>query len=308
MLVQEWPYEIGETVLRRSIHEKLGGQWQSGIVTPRLTTDILVFTDPEAGAAYGYDRFEGQREDGTYSYTGQGQEGNQVFRLGNKALSEAAEHGRVIRLFRTRGTMATYVGEFTTADPPYSIQRIPDVTGAVREGIVFNLLPIRADMRPLPAYGGVRQTGLLELDWVAPPLSDIEIEVGAAKARHESMKISREEFRLQAIFGNWLHDQGLRPKRLQLPADGVILEPDFYVPAPKNWIVEAKRSPSRNYVRSAIGQVLDYVEVASQHGTYASPAILLPGRPSDSLQRLLQRHKITLIVNAGENDFEIIEC
>ncbi len=306
MLDQTWPYEIGQTVRRRAIHELFGGQRQSGIVTPASTTDIFVFTDPESGAAYGYDKFEGQREDGTYSYTGQGQTGDQVFKSGNKAIRDATLHGRTIRLFRTKGIYATYVGEFTTADPSYLIQRIPDKSGEERDGIVFNLLPIRADMRSLPAYGSDRPESPSEHDWVEPPSSDIELELEMDAFGQQTKNISREEFRLQASFGNWLRRQNLNPKRLRLPADEVTLEPDFYIPNPTRWIVEAKRSPSRRYVREAIGQVLDYTYVASHHGVNAQPAILLPGHPSDFVKDLLRELGIILIVPSGEGDFEVI--
>lgn len=121
-----WVLEPGDTVRRRSVHEAYGGQEQGGISTPRSVPEILIFTDPDAGAQFGYDRFEGLREDGSYAYTGEGQYGPQVFARGNRALREAAREGKSIRLFRTSGTSATYVGKFTTGTPTYTIETIPD--------------------------------------------------------------------------------------------------------------------------------------------------------------------------------------
>ncbi len=77
-----WALEIGDVVRRRAIHEAYGGQQQGGISTPRATSDVLIFTDPEAGARYGYDEFEGLREDGSYAYTGEGQRGHQLHGAG----------------------------------------------------------------------------------------------------------------------------------------------------------------------------------------------------------------------------------
>lgn len=61
-----------------------------GISTPRSIKEILIFTDPEAGVRYGYDKFEGLSEDGSYAYTGEGQPGDQVFLRGNKPLHDSA--------------------------------------------------------------------------------------------------------------------------------------------------------------------------------------------------------------------------
>lgn len=85
----DWPFEIGNTLPRKQVHAKVGGQEQQGIVTPRGWPDVLVFTDPVKGKRFGYDRFEGLRADGCYSYTGAGRQGDQVFLRGNKWLRDA---------------------------------------------------------------------------------------------------------------------------------------------------------------------------------------------------------------------------
>ena len=123
----DWVLEVGDVVTRRTVHAAYGGQEQSGIVTPRSIRDILIFTDPISSVRYGYDKFEGLDEDGSYWYTGQGQRGEQTFRLGNLALRDAAAGGRTIRLFRTAGTAATYVGAFTNGAPTFRFETIPDV-------------------------------------------------------------------------------------------------------------------------------------------------------------------------------------
>src|SRR5699024_9606444 len=141
----------GDEVRRRAVHRMYGGQQQGGISTPRSIDDVLIFTDPESGEEFGYDKHEGLREDGNYSYTGEGQVGDQsIDKRGNAALVRAAENGNFIRLFRTRGVYATYVGAFTLGSPAYWEKRIPDRDGAMRRGYVFNLEPIDADTAQLP--------------------------------------------------------------------------------------------------------------------------------------------------------------
>ncbi|MCJ1708531.1 hypothetical protein [Microbacterium sp. VKM Ac-2923] len=303
----DWLLEPGDTVRRRSMHDAYGGQQQGGISTPRGQNDIFIFTDPESGARYGYDKFEGLREDGSYSYTGEGQYGPQEFVRGNRALRDCAKDGKTIRLFRTHGTSATYVGAFTTGTPTYEIETIPDASGNPRAGIIFNLLPTVARVELLPAYGGgLGPEALIDYSaaprsWTPPEYDDVV--VAAADTAPGDRLVSRIEFELQAAFGEWLRTQGLSPRRLPLRAGSALIEPDMFVPE-RNWIVEAKKSIARGHVRTAIGQVLDYAHVARKAGLDATPVILLPGLPEDDLRELMHTVGITLIWRI-EDGFEV---
>lgn len=303
-----WLIALGETRPRREIHGLYGGQDQGGISTPEGSRNVLVFTDPLAGKKFGYDRYEGLREDGSFAYTGQGQEGDQTFQRGNKALRDVAANGSTVRLFRIRGTLATYVGAFTTGFPTFHPETIPDKHGEPRNGIIFNLVPIQAQTELLPAFGG-------ELDelpssygsmpeprsWSPPEYSDVVVP-GIDGQTREDRVVSRVEFRLQNAFGRWMHDRGDRPSRLRLRAGATVIEPDFFFEK-RGWIVEAKQSTARGYVREAVGQVLDYVNVAERSGLSAVPAVLLPGKPEKDLQGLLAKHGIVLAAQT-ERGFE----
>ena len=118
--------------------------------------------------------------------------------------------------------------------------------------------------------------------------------------------MSRVEFELQKDFGQWLLAGAHEPKRLRLPAGKSSIEPDLYVPS-KAWIVEAKRSSGRAYVRTAVGQVLDYVHIAAGQGIDATPVILLPGRPERDLVELISQLGITLAFRTS-GDFVILEA
>ncbi len=304
---RSWTLEPGDTVRRRAIHEAYGGQQQGGISTPRSLPDVLVFTDPKSGARYGYDAFEGLRGDGTYAYTGEGQHGQQTFVRGNRALRDSAEDGKTIRLFTTAGVYATYVGSFALADPPFALQTIPDVDGVPREGIIFNLAPLDADVKLLPSYGGPLEKAegaLMDYAafprvWSPPDYSDVILPGSSAQMDAGERVVSRVEFELQAAFGSWLIESGTPPQRLPLRTENVIIEPDFHVPD-RGWVVEAKKSSARGYVRAAIGQVLDYVYVARKAGMTATPVILLPGKPVADLVELMGELRITLVVRSDE--------
>ncbi|QCR18579.1 hypothetical protein [Agrococcus sp. SGAir0287] len=301
---REWVLQVGDAVRRRELHYAYGGQRQGGISTPRGIRDILIFTDPVAGARYGYDKFEGLREDGSYSYTGEGQYGDQPFVRGNLAIRDSARNGRTIRMFTTRGVTATYVGAFTTGDPTYRIEEIPDLDGRPREGIIFNLVPLDARSELLPSYGGVAPAEVSVLDWTPPEASDVVISQDEPQHYGERV-VSRVEFQLQADFGRWLTRAGTLPSRLRLPVESGVIEPDLYVES-RGWVVEAKKSTARAYVRQAIGQVLDYVHSARALGLEASPVILLPSRPSADLTSLIASVGIKLAYRDAES-FEVRE-
>lgn len=293
-LEKEWPLEIGDVVRRRALHATFGGQQQGGIVTPKSIPDIIVITDTASGAKHGYDVFEGLQEDGSFAYTGEGQHGPQELTRGNRALAESAQKSRPIRLFTKQGVYITYVGEFATAERAYRFEVIPDSDGELRRGIIFSLVPVDASVESLrsepPASASMS-------DWVAPNVSDYALPgVSSPEAR----SASRIEFELQADFGAWLGANGRKPNRLRLPSAGVTIEPDMYV-AETGWVIEAKMSPARQYVRTAIGQVLDYVNVARATGLPATPMILLPSAPVDDLMGLLSQLEIAVAVRDGSS-------
>lgn len=300
-----WTLEPGDRVRRQEIHAAYKGSEQNGIVTLKTRSDILVFTSVASGSQFGYHVLEGLREDGSFSYTGEGQRGDQVFHRGNRALRDSGPDGRPIRLFLKDGTSAIYVGEFATGNPTCSIDVIPDADGNPRKGIIFNLVPVNADTTLLfPRSVVASQTVAQVSPWTPPDKSDV-IVVNEAPQLPGGRVVSRVEFALQSSFGEWIRTSGSLPERLTLTSDGTTIQPDLYV-ASRGWIVEAKKSSGREYVRSAIGQVLDYVHVAERANIVASPVILLPGRPTADVVALLARLGIILATPADDG-FELLE-
>lgn len=125
---------------RADLLRHFGGQQQGGIVTPRAAQVVLLFSSP-SGLSYGYhDTFQ---EDGTYWYTGEGQRGEMTMTRGNLAILEHEQRGRVLELFEQvhRGHVR-YQGQARYLRHHHEPR--PDVTGAMRSAIVFELelLPI----------------------------------------------------------------------------------------------------------------------------------------------------------------------
>lgn len=290
----DWTTKVGKVMTRRAVHALYGGQQQQGISTPANSTDILVFMDPAKGAKYGYDLYEGAREDGIYAYTGEGRLGDQSLTRGNLALLNSVQLGKTIRLFRTDKTLATYVGAFTLDDPPYFWQAIPDESGAIREGIIFNLAPIEAETDRLPPVGREQVIRIETSEW-KPPLFDpyaLNPSPGIGQVA------SRIEFELQAAFGSWLRSKGHDLRRLRIPIGGNFVEPDLF-DATTSELFEAKKSAARKYVRTAIGQVLDYTHNAKLLKMEARPAILLPSKPAQDLLALCVSLSISVYARDG---------
>jgi len=130
----------GHEYRREDIHRLFGGQRQAGIVTPRGSQVILLFSSP-SGSLYGYK--DGWSDDGRwYLYTGEGQYGDMTFTRGNRAILEHRKHNRTLHLFeRTRPGVYRYVGEME-CDGYELHPGVPDRSGRPRTVIVFRLRPV----------------------------------------------------------------------------------------------------------------------------------------------------------------------
>ncbi|SMH44570.1 hypothetical protein SAMN06295885_2392 [Rathayibacter oskolensis] len=294
---------VGATVRRASLLRAFGGRSQRGITVSSSASDIFAFTNPAEGASYGYDQHEGPRPDGSYAYTGEGPEGDQEFTHGNRLLRDAEDLGQTIRLFYAKGPRVTYLGAFTNGDPKYQYETISAGDKKPRQALIFNLVPVDADVSSLaiiPATGG---EGVRRYKWVEPESSDAFYATTGEAG--EVRSITRTEFLLQADFGAWLERSGTPPERIGLNVGVGFVSPDFYVPA-TTWIVEAKKSTARPFVRMAIGQVLDYANLARRNQLPAIPMILLPSRPEADLIELISSLGILLAVRS-EDGFAVVD-
>ncbi len=305
-----WDIPIGMSIGRRELHNRLGGgSWQDGITRVVKTNEMLVFTN-DGGGKHGYGVHEGLRSDGVFRYSGQGQDGDQTLTSNNKALADSEEIGRPIRVFRGQGTV-TYVGSFALADPPYTWEQFPNTGSSLeRDGLVFNLVAVEADTALLPKL--VAKEGgpsAWESATAAPPVTTTwhpldfsEYQVRRVDEGESARSVSRREFELQTRFGEWLRARGEDVQVLRLSEDGVTIVPDLYVPT-MGQVVEAKKSPARIYVRTAIGQALDYAAVARRIGLAVSPAVLLPSQPDASMVELCTAVGIVVWWQKDDGDF-----
>ena len=143
-------FVVGHDYIRqRDIHRKYGGSWQNGISSSALCPAIFVFTG-ESGEQYGYR--DGFDDAGVFSYSGEGQTGNMVFKAGNRSLRDHAKDGRAVYLFEAlgKGKPCRYLGEFVVAN--HAIASGPDRDGADRDIIVFHMMRVDS-IQDAPASG-----------------------------------------------------------------------------------------------------------------------------------------------------------
>jgi hypothetical protein len=299
--MSNWTIDIGRRVKRREIHSLFGGQRQGGISTPVNSRNILIFTDPKSGAKYGYDKHEGLREDGSYAYTGEGQVGDQSLLRGNKAIFESAQNGKTIRIFKVDDTFATYAGGFTLGEPAYEEKQALDINGDYRSVIVFNLIPINADLTLLPSYGGQQPEAKTTItSWFPPDWTSYSITQSAKS--EIPVQASRVEFELESAFGAWLINDGRIVRNLSIKLGSVSIFPDLFDET-TNTIFEAKKSASRGHVREAIGQVLDYQNNELLAGNARNCGLLLPGAPSKDLIVLCSKLDIEIYIPLDSDNF-----
>lgn len=139
---------------RTELHEQFGGQRQGGISTPASSPVVLVFTG-STGMQHGY---SDGLSDGVFCYFGEGQKGDMQWLRGNAAIRDHGKNGRDLLLFEMLSEPRSHVrflGIYACGS--WEFRDAPDTSGAMRRAIVFHLLPITQDDRPvgnaLPAAG-----------------------------------------------------------------------------------------------------------------------------------------------------------
>jgi hypothetical protein len=289
-----WEIREGDELTRREVHRGCGGQERGGISTPRSSSNILLFAT-KGGQQYGYR--DGLHSDGSFTYTGEGREGDQVFVRGNAALLHHRERKKTLRLFReTKESWVRYLGEyFLDGERPYQFEDAPDRNNTMRRVIVFRL-----------HRAGV-STGSVE----PPPLTvtDVDLDVHRAdtflvKDTKVIVEAERRESMLVQRYAKWLEGLGhvVKQRTMKGVEHAAPLRSDLY-DVTADELVEAKGSAARTYIRLAIGQILDY----SRYAHTKHRAILVPARPSEDMIDLLKVLRISCIYEQARGEFERVE-
>lgn len=285
-----WDIPVGAVLRRRELHDRFGGSRQSGIAPAPRVGSVFLFTG-SSGVSFGYN-YDGPQADGSYSYTGEGQVGDQMLTRGNRAIYE---NDRVLRLFEQAGRAEVrYVGEFRV-DPydPVTLANAPDSSGATRSVFVFRLWPADGTGAVKPEVDGS------EVQIV--PLEQNKTEAFVANPAEGPTAAERREAALVARYASWLAQRGqdTARHRVNLPGTRRALYTDLFNTA-TNEVVEAKGLANRDDVRLALGQILDY----ARYVTHEHRAVLLPARPAGDLVDLLISHGVSCIYETNKGTFE----
>jgi hypothetical protein len=301
-----WRLSPGDTLLRTEMQADYGGRVQGGMTTSRTSPNILLFAEPRVGERLGYfDGWEGSH----FHYTGKGRRGDQEITDMNRALLLHEERGLAIRLFRAERQRLTYLGQFTldTNQPVYRMDAPQIGTTRLRQVLVFKLVPrgriLREsrDDRHLPA--GLSENALeAVLEGAAPIVRVLAVEEhhathAVARRPLKPIVAERRELPIVRAFKAYLEARGSEVGALGVVPTGEANEifNDLYDKT-RGLLVEAKATGTRDAVRMALGQLLDY----GRFKPHAKRAILLPTRPRPDLEELLLLHGIHAVWREGD--------
>ena len=315
-----WEIEPGDFLGRSERSEIYGGGTQSGIEPSTTSGFIFLYSDPVKGLAFGYN-FDGWSEDDTiFYYTGEGQIGHHSLTGRNGSLLNHAANGQRLQLFVADGVETVgravrqrYIGEFRVdSDDPHRFAEAHDAVGDDRKVVVFRLRPVGPVLKRLrersdAPFSDVDQVASLPLEGLGQEdlVNDIEIEfMHAASSMHVSVerlqKVVRREALLVLEFRDYLKasDRILTRQKIRPVGQPSTLFTDAFEAATET-LYEAKSDSSRESVRMAIGQLIDY----SRYLPRARLAILLPSRPLDNVVELIAHAGMGLCFREVDGSF-----
>ncbi len=289
----------GETIKRTDLHDEFGGRRQGGIGTSAKTENIFLFSSA-AGQEFGYvDGWSADHE--VFYYTGEGQEGDQKLTQGNKAILDSISSGKSLHLFDGSKGVVTYIGEFSLDQKePYFLNDSTDVNSEIRQTIVFKLLP--TEKQQIAQNIGHTQVAPYNRS-VEPAQETISIESKHAESFTRPLSKESVGFRTEAQltedFTHYLMAQGINMadigrNKITVPQSFQTLYTDIYI-TPLKMLIEAKGTTTRESIRMALGQLLDYERFID----VKSMAILVPSRVPSDLVELLSNYNIQVIYKDG---------
>ncbi|KOV01945.1 hypothetical protein ADK91_21310 [Streptomyces sp. XY511] len=313
----------GLITTREEISAAFGCGTFQGIEPAAAAKKVFVYSDPSAGAEYGY-TFDGRAEDDEhgplYLYTGYGANGDQQLKSRNKSLRYHVEDGRELHLFVAHGKVPgsgtmrqRYIGQMTV-DPitPVEVRRGLGRDNQMRDALVFRLRPAAGTIPKWEAADALKPataTEVADVEVAKPTSGLIPAQTGVKDKNAEQhstaetfadipgglRKVVRREGVLMEAFKQHLLAAGHEVKTFQITLAGEVgaLTPDLY-DITDHVLYEAKGQTTRNNIRMAIGQLADYRRhVPKPDGLRV--AVLLPSEPSNDLKDLLAEQDIHLV-------------
>jgi len=251
----------------------------------------MFFTDPSTGHRHGY--YDGWDDEGLFNYCGEGQLGDQRLVQGNKAILRHVEEGRTLEGFLASGANVTYMGEFVLVDFYWS-EAHESASETLRQVVVFRLRPVREVPVELPTVPVTRADG--------PVVMTVSVEEQHTERAHvipdrEPYEIERREASLVLRYREHLRRQGHTVSRLRVvPAGEVVpLYSDLWDETTFD-LIEAKGAITREHLRMAVGQLLDYGRFVGAK----CRTVLVPSRPRADLLSYLAAAGVQVVYPHGD--------
>ncbi len=163
--------------------------------------------------------------------------------------------------------------------------------------------------RGAPSTSPVWRSATPSIPTVGVDVRDVPVEANQTadfevRPRSGRTVAKRREAQLVLRYQAWLAEAGHSSTGKLIFVNGnAALRIDLYDREAAE-IVEAKGASGRDYIRFALGQVLDY----ARYVPHQSLAVLLPDRPVDDLVALLQRHGVSCVYETNVGDFNRISA
>lgn len=263
---------------RAELHDTFGGNRQSGISISNSAEMIHLFSDPTVSGRFGASLTDGWGEGGVFHYTGAGLRGNQTMTQANRALLTHKDVGRSLYVWRRdHDRVYRCLGQFEVdAEAPYYSADALDVDGEMRTVIVFRLRPVGtvAPGAPMLPSAPADEAQVIETERLADPMTQL-------RRRANRVPAKQSERVLLARYADHLSGLGHKVGRLQIQPEGerVPFQVDLYDET-DNVIFECKASPTREAVRLAVGELIDYRRFVTPTPRLA---VLTPTKPRKDL-------------------------
>ncbi|GII79095.1 hypothetical protein Sru01_40770 [Sphaerisporangium rufum] len=274
---------------------------------------MLLYSDPKVGELRGY--YDGwlaevDEHGRVFEYTGHG-EGDQTFEgrhgTGNRATLHHVDDGRDLQVFKAVGVVPgtgtkrhRYVGRFALDQiQPYVMRQAPNSNHVMRRVIVFRLRPLGSEYQhveddvipPATSTSAIVVPSSVTTSAIVEPETNKKTK--SLRSAAPKTTAERREAKLADQFQSFMKAQGRDLKRFQITVKGLTgtLLTDLY-DAQGHVLYELKGTCTREAVRMAIGQLLDYRRHVEPR--YPGLAVLLPGEPHEDLRALLAELQISL--------------
>jgi hypothetical protein len=194
------------------------------------------------------------------------------------------------RLGNFDGTVRTGMGLKPVIGEPLAVFRAMQTDEAFRDHILSE-----ARTRLLLMLHSGRAEQLVDRPHLVDPEA-FDVEESAVTPSSLARQMVRAEAKLVARYRRWLDADGTRLRGLVIPTVARLLRADLY-DTQLDVLIEAKGESSRENVRYAIGQLLDYRRYLEPR---PSLAILLPDQLSADLAPLPNEAGVEVIWQAGD--------